>query len=100
MNAGPGRRLAGQGYWRRLAASRPVWYRRDASRPPRPAATASGRTAARTAALAVTLGVAARCWVIAVRLINGIDTGMATRLGSFASVIAVRVWMMAARWQG
>jgi len=48
----------------------------------------------------VTLGVAARCWVIAVRLINGIDTGMATRLGSFASVIAVRVWMMAARWQG
>jgi predicted metal-binding membrane protein len=49
-----------------------------------------------TAALAATLGVAAASWVIAVRQMHGMDMGVATRLGSFASFIAVWVVMMAA----
>jgi len=52
--------------------------------------------AARTAALAATAGLAAACWVIAVRQMHGMDMGVATRLGSFASFIAVWVVMMAA----
>src|SRR5262245_65790047 len=52
--------------------------------------------AARTAALAATAGLAAACWVIAVRQMHGMDMGAATRLGSFASFIAVWVVMMAA----
>ena len=52
--------------------------------------------AARTAALAATAGLAAACWVIAVRQMHGMDMGVATRLGSFATFIAVWVVMMAA----
>src|SRR5215475_8869369 len=52
--------------------------------------------AARTAALAATAGLAAACWVIALRQMHGMDMGTATRLGSFASFIAVWVVMMAA----
>jgi predicted metal-binding membrane protein len=49
-----------------------------------------------TAALAVTLGVAAACWVIAIRRMSGMDMGVATRLGSFAFFAALWVAMMAA----
>jgi len=49
-----------------------------------------------TAALAVTFGVAAACWVIAIRRMSGMDMGVATRLGSFAFFAAVWVAMMAA----
>jgi predicted metal-binding membrane protein len=52
--------------------------------------------AATAAALAATLGLAAACWVIAVRQMNGMGMGTATRLGSFAVFTAVWVAMMAA----
>jgi hypothetical protein len=40
------------------------------------------RTAATAAALAAMLGVGAASWVVAVREMNGMDMGVATRLGS------------------
>ena len=55
-----------------------------------------GRTAAMAAALTATLGLAAASWGIAVWQMHGMDMGVATRLGSFASFIAVWVVMMAA----
>jgi predicted metal-binding membrane protein len=62
--------------------------------PPTPRSTtmASGRTAA----LAVTLGLAAASWVVAVRQMNGMDMGVATELGSFKFFVALWVAMMAA----
>jgi predicted metal-binding membrane protein len=48
------------------------------------------------AALAATLGLAAASWVIALGQVNGMDMGVATRLGSFAFFIALWVPMMAA----
>ena len=63
---------------------------------PCPAAMTSTRTAAAAAALAATLGLAAASWVVAVRQMNGMDMGVATRLGSFAFFVAVWVSMMAA----
>jgi predicted metal-binding membrane protein len=48
------------------------------------------------AALAVTLGLAAAAWVVAVRQMNGMDMGVATELGSFAFFAALWVSMMAA----
>ena len=53
-------------------------------------------TAVTAAALTVTLGLAAASWVVAVRQMNGMDMGVATRLGSFAFFAAVWVSMMAA----
>jgi predicted metal-binding membrane protein len=55
-----------------------------------------GQTAATATALTATLGLAAACWVIAVRQMNGMDMGVATRLGSFAFFAALWVVMMAA----
>jgi hypothetical protein len=46
---------------------------------------------AKMAALAATLGPAAASWGIAVWQMHGMDMGVATRLGSFASFIAVWV---------
>jgi predicted metal-binding membrane protein len=57
---------------------------------------APGRTAAMAAALTATLGLATASWGIAVWQMHGMDMGVATRLGSFASFIAVWVVMMAA----
>src|SRR5260370_84912 len=57
---------------------------------------ATPRAAATAAVLAATLGLAAASWVIAVRQMNGMDMGVATRLGWFGSFIAVWVVMMAA----
>jgi predicted metal-binding membrane protein len=48
------------------------------------------------AALSVTLGLAAASWVVAVRQMNGMDMGVATRLGSFPFFVALWVSMMAA----
>jgi hypothetical protein len=56
----------------------------------------TARTAAMAAALTATLGLAAASWSIAVWQMHGMDMGVATRLGSFASFIAVWVVMMAA----
>jgi len=50
----------------------------------------------RHAALTATLGIAAAAWVVAVRQMNGMDMGVATRLGSFAFFVGLWVWMMAA----
>jgi predicted metal-binding membrane protein len=50
----------------------------------------------RFAALTATLGLAAAAWVGAIRQMNGMDMGVATRLGSFAFFVAVWVSMMAA----
>jgi predicted metal-binding membrane protein len=47
-------------------------------------------------ALTATLGLAAACWVVAVQQMNGMDMGVATRLGSFEVFIALWVSMMAA----
>jgi predicted metal-binding membrane protein len=55
-----------------------------------------GQTAATAAALTATLGLAAASWVVAVRQMNGMDMGVATKLGSFAFFVALWVWMMAA----
>ena len=53
-------------------------------------------TAVTAAVLTATLGLAAASWVIAVRQMNGMDMGVATRLGSFGFFAALWVWMMAA----
>jgi predicted metal-binding membrane protein len=60
------------------------------------AAMTSAGTPVTAAALIGTLGLAAAGWVAAVRLMNGMDMGVATRLGSFAFFAAVWVLMMAA----
>jgi predicted metal-binding membrane protein len=62
----------------------------------RSTATTSARTAATAAALTATLGFATASWVVAVRQMNGMDMGVATRLGSFAFFVALWVSMMAA----
>ncbi len=55
-----------------------------------------GPATAMAAAVTATLGLAAASWVVAVRQMNGMDMGVATRLGSFAFFAALWVWMMAA----
>ena len=57
----------------------------------RSAGPTSARTAATAAALTATLGLAAASWVVAVRQMNGMDMGVATRLGSFAFFVALWV---------
>ena len=51
-------------------------------------------SAATAAALTATLGVAAASWVVAVRLMSGMDMGAETRLGSFAFFVAAWAAMM------
>ena len=60
-----------------------------------PPASGTG-TAATVAALTLTLGPAAACWVVAVWQMNGMDMGVATKPGSFGFFIAVWAAMMAA----
>ncbi len=62
----------------------------------RSAAVTGAGTAATAAALTATLGLAAASWVVAIRQMNGMDMGVATRLGSFGFFAAVWVSMMAA----
>lgn len=54
------------------------------------------RGSATAAALAATLGLAAVTWIVSVRLMSGMDMGVATELGSFPFFIAMWVTMMAA----
>jgi predicted metal-binding membrane protein len=56
----------------------------------------STRTAAPAAAVTATLGLAAAFWVVALRQMDGMDMGAATRLGSFEVFMALWVSMMAA----
>jgi predicted metal-binding membrane protein len=70
------------------------------SAPGKPAATARpsvpARPVASAAALTATLGLAAGCWVIALRDMQGMNMGTATQLGSFLSFFGIWVVMMAA----
>ncbi|WP_186315627.1 DUF2182 domain-containing protein [Catellatospora sichuanensis] len=50
----------------------------------------------RQIAPAVTLGLAAACWVVMIRLMDGMDMGPATPLGPFAFFVAVWASMIAA----
>jgi predicted metal-binding membrane protein len=56
----------------------------------------STRAVATGAVPAAVLAVAAACWVVAVRQMNGMDMGVATDLGSFAFFLGAWVPMMAA----
>src|SRR3981081_2218527 len=56
----------------------------------------SAWTTATAAGLTAPLGLAAGAWLVAVRQMNGMDMGVATRLGSFAFFVGLWVWMMAA----
>ena len=56
----------------------------------------STRTPAAAAALTATVGLAAASWVVAARLMNGMDMGVMTPLGSFGSFLVLWVAMMAA----
>ncbi len=49
-----------------------------------------------TGALAITLGLAALAWVVALREMDGMDMGYATELGSAASFAVAWIAMMAA----
>ena len=60
------------------------------------ATVAAAKTGTTAAVLTATLGLAAASWGIAVWQMRGMDMGVATTLGSFASFIAVWVVMMAA----
>ena len=62
----------------------------------RPVPLTTARIAGTAAALTATLGLAAASWVVAVRQMNGMDMGTATRLGSFTFFCGLWVWMMAA----
>ena len=67
------------------------------SAPPAPGAAVTRPGTATTAAvLTATLGLAAASWVVTVRQMNGMDMGVATKLGSFAFFAALWSWMMAA----
>ncbi len=58
--------------------------------------TTNASSAATAAALTATLGLPALAWVAAVRLMNGMDMGVATGLGSFGFFVALWVSMMTA----
>jgi predicted metal-binding membrane protein len=49
-----------------------------------------------TLAVGATVLVAAACWVVAIRLMSGMDMGVATRLGSFGFFVAAWAAMMGA----
>jgi len=89
MIAVPRRGLHGLGSRRRRAGD-PA----GAGSVSRPAATTGAGTAATVAALTVTLGPAAACWVVAVWQMNGMDMGVATRVGPFGVFLAVWAAMM------
>ena len=61
-----------------------------------PAGPSPGANMATRVFLVATLGLAASSWVFAVRRMNGMDMGVATQLGSFASFVIVWAAMMAA----
>src|SRR5216683_9971 len=77
----------------------PVMVRSRCIMQPRQETSLSAMTipsVATAAALTATVGLAAASWVVAVRQMNGMDMGVATRLGSFAVFVALWVSMMAA----
>jgi hypothetical protein len=81
---------------RRRAIGSPRRDRPGTESASRPAAVAGVGTAETVPVLAAALGLSAACWVIAVWLMNGMDMGTATRLGSFGFFAAAWLTMMAA----
>ncbi len=69
---------------------------KEATPVPRSVPMTTARIAATAAALTAMLSLAAASWVVAVRQMNGMDMGTATRLGSFTFFVGLWVWMMAA----
>jgi predicted metal-binding membrane protein len=63
---------------------------------PSPALSSPGAGQAANALVVGTLGLAAVCWIVAVRQMQGMDMGVATQLGSLASFVVLWVTMMAA----
>ncbi len=63
---------------------------------PRRATAVDTERAVGYAASTITLGLAAGCWIVAVRQMSGMDMGVATRLGSFTFFAVLWVSMMAA----
>jgi Predicted metal-binding integral membrane protein (DUF2182) len=59
-------------------------------------ALADRSTAITVVALTATVGLAAACWVFAVQVMNGMDMGVATQLGTFAFFFPVWMVMMGA----
>lgn len=59
-------------------------------------AVPGGGTARTAAVLTATLGAAAVCWVVAIHQMQGMDLGVATKLGSFAFFAGWWISMMAA----
>jgi predicted metal-binding membrane protein len=68
----------------------------NAMKPVTATATATAARAATAATLTAMLALTAVCWAVAVRMMNGMDMGAATQLGSFGFFITVWVVMMAA----
>lgn len=68
----------------------------DAEPPASGALALRGRPGATAAVVTGTLGLAAASWVISIRQMNGMDMGVATRLGSLAFFVAAWASMMAA----
>jgi predicted metal-binding membrane protein len=62
----------------------------------RPAPSSAGPARVAGPAGAVTLGVAAACWYIAIRRMSGMDMGTSTSLGSLGSFAVLWLVMMAA----
>src|SRR3954453_4608290 len=81
---------------RRRKAFRELWSENAVHILQPPKRISAAMTSARTAALTTTLGLAAAFWIVAVRQMDGMDMGVATRLGSFAFFVALWVLMMAA----
>ena len=81
---------------RRRKAFRELWSENAVHILQPPKRFSAAMTSARTAALTATLGLAAASWVVAVRQMNGMDMGVATRLGSFAFFVGLWVAMVAA----
>jgi hypothetical protein len=88
MTAGPGPRLHGLGSWRRRATGRRAGDPAGAGPVSRPAATTGTGTATTLAALTVTLGPAAACWIVAVWQMNGMDMGVLVGIGVICLIVA------------
>ena len=79
-----------------LRSNRSIRYRTDATPTSRSDVLTGAGSAAPAAAVTATLGLAAASWVVAVRQMNGMDMGVATRLGSLPFFVGLWATMMAA----
>ena len=100
MSTGTGRHDPSQRYVMSIQGASSSVLAAASATPPVPHGSPSPHRPTRPAALAVAVavmvGLAGVCWGVVVWRMGGMDMGVATRLGSFASFIAVWVVMMAA----